>query len=73
MDHFTVNNTTGYTQNDLNIMNRLLEYKVFDGMCGTVIDYIAKQVKIEYDREINKLEEMKWNTKLNLKILKILL
>ena len=59
MDHFTVNNTTGYTQNDLNIMNRLLEYKVFDGMCGAVIDYIAKHVKIEYDRETNKLEETK--------------
>jgi len=40
-------------------MNRLLEYKVFDGMCGAVIDYIAKHVKIEYDREINKLGETK--------------
>ena len=59
MEQFRMDNTTGYTQNDLNIMNRLLEYKVFDGMCGTVIDYIAKQVKIEYDREINKLEETK--------------
>ena len=73
MEHFTINNTAGYTQKELNIMNRLLEYKVFNGMCGVVIDYIAKHVKIEYDKEINKLEEMKWNTKLNLKILKILL
>ena len=59
MEQFRMDNTTGYTQNDLNIMNRLLEYKVFDGMCGTVIDYIAKHVKIEYDRETNKLEETK--------------
>jgi len=59
MEQFRMDNTKGYTQNDLNIMNRLLEYKVFDGMCGTVIDYIAKQVKIEYDREINKLGETK--------------
>ena len=59
MEQFRMDNTTGYTQNDLNIMNRLLEYKVFNGMCGVVIDYIAKHVKIEYDREINKLEETK--------------
>ena len=59
MEHFTINNTAGYTQKELNIMNRLLEYKVFNGMCGVVIDYIAKHVKIEYDKEINKLEEMK--------------
>jgi len=56
MEHFTINNTAGYTQKELNIMNRLLEYKVFNGMCGVVIDYIAKHVKIEYDKEINKLE-----------------